>query len=158
MSQTLEQLARAVEETVERRGHAVLCNAPEEGEPWPPFSYTVGLWKTHAHPELLVSALPTGVARLVLGRLAEAIQRGQSFADGLELEGLIPNCKLTFAELPHTHRFPVVFINQFYRVRVPTLQVFYTDDAGRWPWQREAMDPWRLASAYGDPAGSLRVH
>lgn len=158
MSSTIEGLAKVVDQTVERKGHAVLCNAPEGEEPWPPFAYTVGLWRTHQHPELLVSALPTGVARLVLGRIAEAIERGQSFADGREVEGLIPSSRLTFAELPHTHRFPVVFINHYYRVRVPTLQVFYTDEDGRYPWQREASDPWRLANAYGDLAGSLRMH
>jgi len=102
---------------------------------WVGFSYTIGMTRHHGHPELLASGLVPAEAMGLLTDLAEEVRAGHRFAAG---EVLSPD---------GAHRLQLVRVADPGRLAhaqaiyagpagpVPALQVVWSDQAGRWPWQ-----------------------
>ncbi|GAB3264899.1 DUF4262 domain-containing protein [Kineosporia babensis] len=101
------------------------------------FTYTVGLTRFHGHPELLVSGLEAEPAAGLLDDLAEDVQGGLRLAEGDRLgEECCPAHQLQLVEVEDPRRLAQA--QQIYASSaglVPALQVVYTDDRGRWPWE-----------------------
>lgn len=53
------------------------CTAVGAGENTPEFSYTVGLFKTHGLPELIIIGLPFRVAHHLLGDIIDLLLKGE---------------------------------------------------------------------------------
>ena len=128
------QIDRDLQATIATHGWAVI-NVAEEPD-CPPFSYTIGLYRTLQHPELLVMGLADGVAQELLNVAGRLIRNGQHFAAGAETEDLLEGYSTTFRAIP---------VRQ-YRAYLgharwlddgdgfPALQLVYPDRAGEWPW------------------------
>jgi hypothetical protein len=55
----------------------------------PAFSYTIGLYKTLQHPELIVFGLPHEAAQRLLNLIGERVREGQRFAPDARYSGLV---------------------------------------------------------------------
>ena len=102
-----------------------------------PFAYTTGLFGL-GHAELAVVGLDMRTTSELLNSLGQRIKGGQS---------LIPGIEITFTEWPGHKVIPevipnpgeIVFeANRFYQrpaeFSVPVLQLTYSDEEGRFPW------------------------
>jgi hypothetical protein len=103
-----------------------------------PFAYTVGLFGL-THPELLVFGVTPESACDILNRLAAHVRAGGNLVPGQEiaLEGGTTRMILEEVSTPGD---VVYTANRYYErpseASVPVLQLTYTDDEGRYPWQK----------------------
>src|ERR1035441_10160050 len=66
----------------------------------PEFSYTVGLWHAHGHPEILISGLKESLRHSLLNHLNRMIAEGREFKDGQSYTDVIDNYRCYFQEIP----------------------------------------------------------
>jgi hypothetical protein len=132
--EVIEAIARA-EADIEKFGWHLLAVS---GDGAPGFLYTIGLWRTHKHPELLLFAPgedPSGMA----GRLEEIVKRiagGEKLSAGKKIEGGFGKHSGAVREI-RQEWYPsyLGFAGAIYGDwEFPALQVFWPDQAGRFPW------------------------
>ena len=121
--------------------HGWHCVQVMEDKQGPGYSYTVGLYKTHGHPELVVIGLPPEVAHPVLGMAVDQIAKGHVFrADARDSSLLEGNDCLIRSVLPGSYRQYLGMAVWFYRespASFPALQILWPDPEGRFPGQPE---------------------
>lgn len=66
----------------------------------PRFSYTVGLWHSHRHPEILIFGLKDDLCQSVLNSLNSDISNGQSFEAGMSSTDVLTGFRCYFESLP----------------------------------------------------------
>jgi Domain of unknown function (DUF4262) len=105
-------------------------------EGWPPFAYTIGLWRL-GHPELVLFGVELRTACLMLGLMAMDVCRGgrringgdEFTDDGWEFKAfMLPNPSQVITRAN-------VFFRRKPRQSVPALQLVYPDAYGVWPWE-----------------------
>lgn len=107
-----------------------------DAQPEPEFAYTVGLWHSRSHPELLVSGLPLDLMGAMLGACADRILRGEQMSPGTLWEDVLGGVAVT-SELmiPTVVARTATWAKWFHRAPVPVLQIVWPDTAGRFAWQ-----------------------
>jgi hypothetical protein len=121
-----------------------VVNILEEGD-LPPFSFTIGLFHSWQHPEVVVYGLPDRTAHLVLNGVAEAVRAGGRYEAGREYEGLLVGYRCTFRVVPaHQYGEHLGFASWFYdHAEFPAIQLIYPDKSQRWPWMDGVTDAFR---------------
>ena len=150
--QAVEEFVAGVAADIERIGWSVIAVEGERG--WPGYAYTVGLTRYHGHPELIVSGLDADTALLALDDVGARVRdggrvvAGERFVppDGPGVECLvlpvIDPSRLVLAQSVYGAFFPVT-----------ALQIVWSDEGGRWPWQM--CDHHRRGQeVFGPPPGS----
>lgn len=121
-------------------------NRDIEGEPgWslvgvcdePAFVYTIGLWKNYLSPEIMIIGLPVNTAAILLNDAASKIKNGtQSYTSGIQYTDLLRGYPVEFKTIHPSHIdkycTPALI---FYSHEYPTLQLFWTDETGKFPWE-----------------------
>ena len=106
---------------------------PDDG---PPFAYTVGLFGMN-HPELLIFGVSPVSAGIGVNTLRDRVQAGESLLPGMEIEIEDWEHRIVPEVVPNPGEI-VFSANDFYRrpdeFSVPVLQLSYSDDEGRFPW------------------------
>jgi Domain of unknown function (DUF4262) len=122
------------EEDIQRYGLHVLKVAG--GNDWPEFAYSVGLFESYDHPEVIVLGLPSDVAHHILNALADVIRSGKRFGPEDETEDLLEGYSCKFLAVPFEQMFAHFgWAIWYYDGRAfPVLQLVYPDRSGRWPW------------------------
>jgi hypothetical protein len=103
----------------------------------PPFAYTVGLYRTFGHPEILIYGLPKDGAHRLLNHLADNLRAGKRYTVGETSDDLLDGYVCTFRLVPPAHyREHLGWASWFNESpEFPTFQLVYPDREGRWPWQ-----------------------
>ena len=114
--------------------HVVKVAEDDQG---PGFTYTVGLWQSFRHPEVILVGLPGETAHVILNDLGEAVRRGEHFEAGTESEVFLEGYPVTFRPVPEDRQWPYFgFARWFYDGGAfPALQLVFPDREHRWPWQ-----------------------
>ena len=112
-----------------------------------PFSFTVGLFHTYKHPELIIFGLPSEVAHGVLNLAVEAAQRGKPIDLSAPTDELLEGYPCVFVPVPeaeyHEH---VGFCRWYYEGNgFPLYQIVWPSRAGQFPWHPEATAAFRAA-------------
>ncbi|WP_445370113.1 DUF4262 domain-containing protein (plasmid) [Methylomonas sp. HW2-6] len=130
-------------EDVEKFGWHCL-NILAEGE-LPPYSFTVGLFHSYQHPELIIFGLPANVAHQILHIAAEAIKDGNPIGLALPTEELLEGYSCCFVEVPISHyRENVGFCRWFYEGDAfPLYQVVWPSREGLFPWHAAVSESFR---------------
>lgn len=108
------------------------------GDGAPGFLYTIGLWRTYKHPELLLFAPgedPTGMA----GRVEEIVKRiaaGEKFSAGAKIDGAFGKHPGAVREIrPEWYPSYLGFAGGVYGDwEFPALQIIWPDKQGFFPW------------------------
>jgi hypothetical protein len=127
----------------------------------PEFAYTVGLYRTFGHPEVVVLGLPGGVAHRLLNAVGAEVRAGRAFAAGSASREILERFDVAFRPVPpEAHRGRLGWAVWFYDgPAFPALQVVYPDRDGRFPWEAGVADGLRAAQPVladqsgGAPAG-----
>jgi hypothetical protein len=128
---------------VERFGWHCL-NILAEGEE-PSYSFTVGLFHSYKHPELIVFGLPANVAHQILHIAAEAIKNGTPIDLSLPTNEFLEGYPCCFVEVPAGHyRENVGFCRWFYEGDAfPLYQIVWPSREGYFPWHPAAAESFR---------------
>lgn len=105
-----------------------VIKVPEDFE-GPGFAYTVGLFKSYNHPELIIFGLPIEVMHKILNNICSLIQSGEemksdSIRDGVLKSGIHIKFKTASEEKLKDY---VIQMKLFYQKNIPTLQVLWPD-------------------------------
>ncbi|WP_397383967.1 DUF4262 domain-containing protein [Prosthecobacter sp.] len=110
-----------------------------EGEKCPQFCYSVGLYYTFGHPEILVMGLPPDVGHRVLNLAATRIAGGKIFGDYEKTDELIEGFECSFLPISVSqYKDYLGYAIWFYRSLkqpFPALQLVWPDKSGVFPWE-----------------------
>jgi hypothetical protein len=103
----------------------------------PPYSYTLGLTDREL-PELVITGLPHKQAADVLTRAAWDVLGGEALAPGKRIR-TVDGLRAEVVEVaePGAHLDVAVGL---YGLQLAAVQIVYTDQRGRWPWDRRFRD------------------
>jgi hypothetical protein len=89
---------RAAEEQCERdiQSYGLHILKVTGDDEWPEFAYTVGLFHSFNHPEVIVLGLPGETAQAILNNLADVIRSGKRFAAGDQSDDLVETIRANF--------------------------------------------------------------
>jgi hypothetical protein len=115
-----------------------MITVPED-ERQPGFTYTIGLYHSYGHPEVIVFGLPGLTAQRILERTADLVKSGAIFADGNQSDAILRGHTCIFRSVLRSH-YPahVGQARWFYGTwGFPAIQCVWPDQAGRFPWEPE---------------------
>lgn len=113
-----------------------------ESEECPRFSYTVGLFETYGHPEVIIIGLKPELAQVLLNNMAYDIKSGKRFHHGKFHEDVLDGFLCYFGEVPKSeYRDYVGWDIWFYEgVEFPLLQCVYPTVRGKFVWEEDFPD------------------
>jgi Domain of unknown function (DUF4262) len=131
-----QRFRRKVEQDIQRVGWTVVAvnGDPEINIPW--WAYTVGVTRTHAHPELAIAGLPPELMQQILNTVGFLVRDGATFSDGTQADNVLQSYPVAFRQI-HRYWFRPLFgsARRFYgNWSFAVLQVVYPDRDGRFPW------------------------
>jgi hypothetical protein len=107
----------------------------------PPWAYTVGLWLSHHHPELVMAGLPDEHMAIILNSVSDQVADGVPVDVADDIDRICP-CTLTIRPVhPSWRRTPMFALSDRYYGyalggRPDCLQVVWPDRRGRYPGDR----------------------
>jgi hypothetical protein len=127
---------RAVLDDIRRIGWSVIqINPDSPDDPGPLYSFSVGLFHTHDHPEIILLGLKHAVAGQIINDIGGLVLLGQRFESGRAYDGLA-SVPLMFVEVDPAHyRQYVGYALWLYGgPRFPMLQCVWPLKSGHFPW------------------------
>ena len=104
----------------------------------PPWSYTIGLFQSYKHPEIVIVGEDDQLASRVLQDTVEQIKAGEVLEHGKEYREFIPRHNRTFLLMSKSHfrRYLEWAIRFYGSTEFPALQMVWSDQQGLYPWDR----------------------
>lgn len=134
--------ARAPEELVEQYGWAVI-RVDAEAET-PDYAYSLGLFKTFRHPEVIIFGLDMDVLHELVNVIGKQVAAGQRF----EAPSLSPDvledyeCAFRTVAPGAVHRYMGAAV-RYYDGDFPAVHCLWPDRQGRFPWNPDASADYR---------------
>jgi hypothetical protein len=130
-----------IKDAVERWGWSIQLIEAGESESEPTFAYTVGLYKTFAAPELIVTGLPHDVMGKMLNTCGERIKQGEVLPLGEPISEIVDGLpvmlrRVRSRESYRKHVGYAIWFND--GADFPLCQLVWPDKAGRFPGDPEA--------------------
>jgi hypothetical protein len=131
-------LEEMIEETIEEHGWFVAKIEAGDGANEPPFAYTVGLYETYGHPELICVGLRTELMHAMLNNCGALIKKGHKPPIGAPFEGVIDDYQVQLRQVRarksyDEHLGYAIWFNG--GRKFPVLQLVWPDQKGRFPGQ-----------------------
>ena len=109
----------------------------------PPFSYSVGFWKSYGHPEVLIIGLHATTVASVIDKLAVHLKNGGAhYKPGNIHAELIDGFDTLFlpvdAKVFEDYLLSTVWL--YKGTDFPVLQLVFQDENNSWPWDERASE------------------
>ena len=124
-------------EDVEKFGWHVGLFEPTENEP--SFAYTIGLWKTYGHPEIISYGMTTKTLHEILNNAGEKVKEGNTLTidqEDMDIFETVPAQFITVDKNRISDYFGYCMWFNDYK-DFPALQLVWTDRHGQFPWHPE---------------------
>lgn len=121
--------------------HGWHCTSVSGDDKTPSFTYTVGLYKSYGHPELIVFGLSSTLSHAVLAICANAAAAGRPLNLEQATDELLENHSCVFVQVPEARYSDFVLSTiRFYQGNnFPLYQVVWPElGAGVFPWHPDA--------------------
>lgn len=116
--------------------HVIKVMGDEEG---PGFGYSIGLYKTFDHPEIIIIGLKLDLIHSIINGIGEDIRIGKIFNPGHYYNGVIEGfaCHFTSVEKKYYDEY-VGYAKWYYKgTDFPLTQCIYPTVKNVYPWQKE---------------------
>lgn len=110
------------------------------------FSYSLGLWHTYRHPEVIVTGLDRDLSMWMLNEVARRIKEdGETFIPGRNYDGFLEGFDCKFVDVPEMHyRQYVGWCLWLYgNSDFPLRQCAWPSTDGSYPWDDAASEGFR---------------
>jgi hypothetical protein len=105
----------------------------------PSFAYSIGLWKTYNHPEIICFGLTKKILHNIINDIAELIKHGDKINTKQTYYNIFKDSRAEFLEVDKRN------INDYFGYAIeyhntndfPALQLIWTDRKDRFPWESE---------------------
>ena len=114
----------------------------------PAFAYTLGLWETLAHPELIVIGFRRDTAHTVLNDCGGRIRQGEKLRAGMVDQEVLRGYPVVYVDMrpEHAPTWTGAALRHYRAKGIPHfLQIVWPDRDGRFPWDRGAPEDFRKA-------------
>ena len=130
---------KVIDDVAKYRWHVVKVMEDSQG---PAFAYSVGLYQTFKHPEIIVVGLPPDWMHQIANNAGFAIRGGARFEDGVRSGEILEKSEVTFREVlrAHYHDYLGIALWFYKKHHFPTLQCLWPDRDGRFPWDEGYSD------------------
>ena len=110
-----------------------------EDDDHPRFSYSVGLFETYLHPEIIIIGLKFELAHTLINNMAYEIKNGKNFTVGEFHEGVLDNYLCYFGEVPKSEYSEYVgWALWFYEGdNFRLTQCVYPTVSGKFAWEKD---------------------
>jgi hypothetical protein len=141
-------------EIIKKYGWHVMQVSNVIGESGPTFSYSTGIYRNFAKPELIVYGLSKNLEKSVINSYGDDVRNGhRAFSAGAYFDGFLEGFDVTFIEANEEARTKFACWSDWFYERqpFPMLQLVYPTTSGAWPWEDRASDDFRSAQPlFGD--------
>lgn len=113
----------------------------------PAFAFSIGLYKTYNHPEIIIFGLPQEVMQVALNTICEKVQKKNSFSTGQNYDDILSKYPVQFVEVEKRNYFNYLdYVSYFYdnTNNFPVLQMVWTDQKGNFPWDKNFDENWKF--------------
>jgi hypothetical protein len=119
-------------------------NIMEDGD-LPPYSFTIGLFHSYGHPELVIFGLRAEIAHQILVIAADAARDGRSIDLSQPTDELFKNYTCCFVQVPVTeYQDHVGYCRWYYQSdNFPLYQIVWPSRTGLFPWHPDATAEFR---------------
>jgi hypothetical protein len=129
---------------VREHGWHVLNVEPDRGHTEPLFSYSIGLFYSFGHPEVIITGLPSRAAHSIINAVGERARTSPSVECETEYHDILEHHPVLFRAVPFEHYSSYVGYAMWFYRRIssafPLVQLFWPDKTGRFPWE-PSFDP-----------------
>jgi hypothetical protein len=141
----LDDSDRKLLSDIDRVGWHVVMIPEEDGTPG--WSFSVGLFKTFNHPEVVVFGLPLELSGQVINGVGADIQKGKTFEPGREYPEILEGVLCTFRPVVQRWYRPFLgYAGWYYRgPEFPVLQCIWPDKEQHYPWEPGFKQAWLWA-------------
>jgi hypothetical protein len=107
----------------------------DEDDEGPAFAYSIGLFKSFGHPEVIVFGLDVDLMHRMINLIGEEVRQGRRFADGDSASGILEGYDVRFLNVASRHYYEHFgYARWFYNGDdFPVLQCHWPDKKGRFP-------------------------
>ncbi|GGA88289.1 hypothetical protein GCM10011521_28320 [Arenimonas soli] len=111
------------------------------------YSFTVGLFQSFRHPELIIFGLPAKVAHQILSIAAHEAKRGAPLDLSSTSDALLNGYSCCFAEVPISEYSDHVGFSRWYYQgnEFPLYQIIWPSRSGLFPWHPDAAEQFKIA-------------
>jgi len=113
----------------------------------PAFAYSIGLYKTYQHPEIIIFGLSTDIMSYLLDKVGEEINKGVKFSTRIDYDEYLANYPIRFIEVDKEHYHDYLgYCGWFYdnTFDFPTYQLVWTDKERKYPWDKNFNENWKF--------------
>ena len=105
----------------------------------PGFSYSIGLFKSYGHPEIIIIGLKQQLAHTLINNMAYEIKQGKTFSPQTFEADIIDgfNCYIINADKVHYDAYVGQAQNYYGDDDFPLIQCIYPTVKGIFPWENE---------------------
>ena len=131
----MDSVERKVRSDIEEYGWHVMNVLPESDHA--PHSYSIGLFASFEHPEIVIVGLPGARAHKFINNIADEIKDGATFEAGDRYDHLIDGYDVQFVPV-RQDLYDAYFgraIDYYGAIRFPVLQMVWPDRHHHFPWQ-----------------------
>ncbi|MCD2425514.1 DUF4262 domain-containing protein [Niabella pedocola] len=103
----------------------------------PSFAYSIGLYKTYRHPEIICFGLSDNLGHVIINDVAELIKSGEWIESLKDYDNIFRDSRAAFLRVDERnvdHYFRTA-INFYGGAEFPALQLVWTDRNDRFPWE-----------------------
>ena len=138
----LDDCDRKLLSDIDRVGWHVVMIPEEDGTPG--WSFSVGLFKSFKHPEVVVFGLPLELSEEVINGIGADIQKGKVFETGQEYPDILDGVLCTFRPVVQRWYRPFLgYAGWYYRgPKFPVLQCIWPDKQQHYPWHPKFKKAW----------------
>ena len=105
----------------------------------PSFAYTIGLWKTYKHPEIITFGFTIETLHLVLNDAGERAKNGQPIELNKTYTDFFENARTEFISVDKRNLgdYFGTAINYYKDENFPAIQLVWTDRNDKFPWESD---------------------
>ncbi len=137
----MDDIERRIHEDVKKFGWHIIDVGSRDRPNW---AYTIGVYATYHHPELIIFGLPHEKLNQMLHTIVGEIEAGRVLEDGMESDAVLENYNCIFRKVDP--KWYPAFMGRgmdfysdthspLFRDRFPTLECIWPDAHGLYPWQ-----------------------
>lgn len=103
----------------------------------PSFVYSVGLWKSYNHPEIICFGLPVDLGHAIINDVAEIIKKDGRIKINEDYDNIFKDSKATFLKVDERNieDYFGVALEHYKDKRFEALQLIWTDRNDKFPWE-----------------------
>jgi hypothetical protein len=150
------KVEKKIVEYVKNSGWSVIM--VEATDYMPSFAYTIGLWKSYDHPELIIFGLTVKALHLVVNDLGEAIKKGKSFNPHISYADVFDNSDIHIIPVDEGNiKDYFGYALWFHHTSAfPALQIVWQDRGNKFPWDESYQDEFKYRQPLLDRNASFK--